>query len=821
MHRPALVALLLCAAPLAPLGAQVADSSPFRALALPTPNAARAASGAPGRGYWQNRADYVLEARLDTANEQLHGRGRIRYVNNSPDSLTFVWLQLDQDIFADRSINRRVPSPPLLFGGTPFDMMVKEPGGLTMDSLRTSRGLAGTQRFDTMLRLDLEHAMGPGDTLEITAVWRFRIPVNGVARMGRDGRLYEIAQWYPRLAVYDDVHGWNTMPYVGPGEFYLEYGDFDVRVTVPATFIVAASGELTNAESVLTADQRQRLARARSQGEPVAIITAEEAGDPAHTRPSAQGTATWSFTAHNVRDFAFAAAPNFRWEAARADAGPAGPRLVQVYYRPGAANWQYALRMAKHAIESFSSRWFPYAYPQASVIEGPIQGMEYPMIVFVPADTSRHGLSWVLMHELGHEWFPMTVGSDERRYPWMDEGFNSFIDLYTVAEYWENDPHADSVLNGPLTSYDQNAVPGLEQPLITMPTESRNLYWTAYQKPALMLRLLREEVLGREAFDRAFSEYIRRWQFRHPQPADFFRTMANVSGRSLDWFWRDWVYTTARLDQSVDSVVPADSTTRVVLGNRREMVMPAEVRLTFSDGANETRRIPVEMWNYGRHHAFTVPTAGRRLASVEVDPRHVYPDVDRSNNRWGTIVLVAPSPRVKPAGAGAGAAPAQAAPAPAPPVQAAPVPAPPVRAAPAPGARAQGAPRPSGLPHPVPPPAGAAQPPAVLPQPSSPEGGPGAPPVSEEAALSLMRNDLTILVQSERSFFEQNRTYTRDLAALGFVASPGVTVAVGYANSRGFRAIARHAATVRICGTYLGSGTPTSPGAPEGEAACR
>jgi hypothetical protein len=229
----------------------------------------------------------------------------------------------------------------------------------------------------------------------------------------------------------------------------------------------------------------------------------------------------------------------------------------------------------------------------------------------------------------------MMVGSDERRYPWMDEGFNSFIDLYTVADFWRGDAHADSVLNGPLTSYAANAVPGREQPMITVPMEVHNVYWTAYQKPALMLRLLREEVLGPEAFDAAFRSYAQRWQFRHPQPADFFRTMENVSGRALDWYWRQWVYTTSRLDQAVESVVPAGrDSARIILAYRREMVMPAEVKITFSDGTSDTRRLPVEMWNYGRRFTMTIPTGGKRVMAVEIDPRHAYPDMDRTNNRW-------------------------------------------------------------------------------------------------------------------------------------------------------------------------------------------
>ncbi len=627
------------------LSAQVADSSPFRRIPLPAPSPYRSAGGAPGRAYWQNRADYGIEATLDTARQELRARGTIRYVNRSPDTLAFLWLQLDQDIFARGSINQLTAPPPLVFAGTPFEMANRDfVGGITLDTLSTDRGVRGTHRWDTMLRVDLVRPLAPGDSARLDLAWRFPIPVNGAARMGRDGALYEIAQWYPRLAVYDDVNGWNTLPYIGAGEFYLEYGDFRVSITVPAGYIVAATGELTNPLAVLTARQRTRLAAARAGDTVVAILPADEAGDPGRTRPRAPaGVLTWRFAARNVRDFAFAAAPDFRWDAVRAEVGRGRATLVQTFYRPGAATWTEAARMAQHAIRSFSERWFPYPYPHATAVEGPIQGMEYPMIVFVPPDPSRTGLGWVLMHELGHQWFPMVVGNDERRYPWMDEGFNSFVDLYTVSEYFRSTApgYADSVLNGPLTSYAAAAVPGEERALIVAPVEVPNVYWNAYQKPALMLRLLREEVLGSDAFDAAFREFIRRWANRHPQPADFFRTMENVSGRDLDWFWRGWVFTTARLDQAVDSVTMVASGPgasgnryRIVLANRREMVMPAELALTWDDGSTETRRLPVEIWNLGHRFATTLEAGTRRLVAAELDPRRAYPDVDRANNRW-------------------------------------------------------------------------------------------------------------------------------------------------------------------------------------------
>jgi hypothetical protein len=641
-----------------PLRAQVADTSPFRAAPLPPPNEYRAAGGQPGHAYWQNRADYAIEASLDTAKNEIRGVGRLHYQNNSPDSLDVLWLQLDQNIFVRGSINQLTAPPPLIFGGTPFIMASQGfAGGLALTRLEADGHPLAHYIWDTMMRVDLPAALPPGGTITLDLGWQFPVPTYGAGRMGRDGSLYEIAQWYPRMAVYDDVHGWNTLPYIGAGEFYLEYGDFDVRLTVPSGFIVAATGTLENADDVLTPRERERLQRARSDSAPVQVVTADEAGRAGATRPQQAGTMTWHFRASNVRDVAWAAAPNFQWDAASWNG-----ILIQTFYRSTARFWAAeGIRMARHAIQFNSESWATYPYPQASTVEGPIDGMEYPMITFVPAERSREGLYWVLMHEFGHEWFPMMVGSDERRFPWMDEGFNTFIDLYNAQHYFLGTAYGDSVADMPLHAYASNAVPGDEQPLITAPVEVRNLYWTAYQKPALMLRLLREEVLGREAFDRAFRAYIRRWQFKHPQPADFFRTMENLSGRNLDWFWRGWIFTTARLDQAVDSVVgpgvrgpgsgargqmsgnrgvapgpqTPDSGIRVYLSNRSEMVMPAELKLTYEDGSSEVVRLPVEIWNLGSRFTYTANTGGKKVVAAELDPRHALPDLDRRNNTWG------------------------------------------------------------------------------------------------------------------------------------------------------------------------------------------
>ena len=648
----------------APLRAQVADSSPFRQLALPTPNEYRSASGAPGHAYWQNRADYALEAVLDTAQEEIRGTGRITYQNNSPDALPFLWLQLDQNIFTKHSINARTSPPPLVFAGTPFDMAGHGfVGGVTLTRLAANGKPLPHYLWDTMLRVDLPQPLPPGGQITLDVAWSFPIPVNGAARMGRDGSLYEIAQWYPRMAVYDDVHGWNTLPYIGAGEFYLEYGDYDVKLRVPAGFLVACTGTLENPDSMLTPAEIQRLARARADTQPVQIVTPGEAGDAAVTRPSGPaGMLTWHYRANDVRDVAWAAAPNFRWDAVSWNG-----ILIQTFYRPTAVLWAAeGIVMARHAIRRNSEQWAMYPYPVASTVEGPIDGMEYPMITFVPAEKTREGLYWVLMHEFGHEWFPMMVGSDERRYPWMDEGFNTFIDLYDAADYFRGTTYGDTVADVPLHAYASNAVAGREQPLITAPVEVRDLYWTAYEKPALMLRLLREDVLGPPAFDAAFRTYIQRWAFRHPQPADFFRTIENVSGRNLDWFWREWVYTTARLDQAIDSVTGPGRTdartrgrtanppagnqgfgrapeaagaeppgeTKIFLSNRLRMVMPAQLELVYGDGTADTLRLPVEIWNLGDRFTYAVTTGAKRVVRAVLDPRHLLPDMDRANNLW-------------------------------------------------------------------------------------------------------------------------------------------------------------------------------------------
>lgn len=656
MRSSSLVLMLLiavgaehAAAQAGPGSASVADTSPFRTLPLPTPNEYRTGSGRPGPRYWQQRADYRIAAMLDPARNEIRGRETIHYTNHSPDALPYLWLYLEQNICAPNSVTNLLNQPPLVFLGSSFDFSCQGfDGGITLDSVRVAGRVAPDERsrdaarvarvagpepdtaiYGTTMRIDLPTPLAPGASTDLDFVWHFRVPAQGAGRMGHDGPLYEIAQWYPRVAVYDDVRGWNHEPYIGAGEFYLEYGRFDVALTVPATYIVAATGRLLDPERVLTETERSRLTSARHAPEPVAIITKDEAGNPARTRPTAQGTLTWHFTADSVRDFAFAAGPNFRWDATSYDG-----ILIETLYRPTADKWGEAIRMAKSAIQYFSEQWYKYPYPHATTVEGPIEGMEYPMLTFVPNSPAREDQQWALSHEFGHEWFPMIVGSNERLYPWMDEGFNTFIDLGGAARYFAGTPYGDTIEVHPLHLYATHAVPGNEQPLIEKPVEVRDLFWGGYQKPALMMQLLRYEVLGQDRFDRAFREYIRTWAFKHPTPADFFRLMRDESGMELDWFWRDWIFTTSRLDQAVDSVrTSADGTTVIHLANRGTMVMPAELAITFADGTTSTIKLPIEMWNLGSRFDYRVPER-KVVRRVVVDPREALPDIDRANNSW-------------------------------------------------------------------------------------------------------------------------------------------------------------------------------------------
>ncbi|MEJ2481715.1 MAG: M1 family metallopeptidase [Gemmatimonadota bacterium] len=597
------------------------ENSPFRPLDLPAPNRLRTGSGTPGPDYWQQKVDYRMAASIDTAGPLLSGTGTIIYHNRSPETLAYLWLKLDADLCDPEGTAAKLNQPPLMFGDAVFDFSCSGGGGMELSRVETGDRALSTVDAGTLMRVELPELLPPGERVEIELAWSWPLPEYGYGRMGRDGTLYQVAQWYPRVAVFDDLSGWNVDPFLGAGEFYQEYGDFEVELTVPAGYVVTATGTLTNDREVLTAEQRERLERADGSEEAVEVITREEslAG---RDRPVG-GTKTWKFSAENVRDFAFALAPDFRWDASTWN----GIR-IQTFYRPEAVSWEEANRLSWVSIKNFSERLAMYPWPHATTVEGPNEGMEYPMLTFVPGYADREALYWVLTHEFGHEWYPML-------HPWMDEGFNTFIDIGSVEEYFAGDSYADWISKQPLEEWAAHAEEGREQPMALPPTQQHDLYWAAYFKPALMMHLLRTEVLEPEVFDRALAEYTAAWSFKHPAPADFFRAMEDAAGARLDWFWRGWVETTARLDHSIEAVWPGDSTNPawIHLRSRGEMIMPVELELRFADGTTETVRLPVEMWNLGPDFVYRLP-AGRELAGVRLDPRQVYPDDDRSNDAW-------------------------------------------------------------------------------------------------------------------------------------------------------------------------------------------
>jgi hypothetical protein len=468
--------------------------------------------------------------------------------------------------------------------------------------------------------------------------WSFPFGPNS-SRMGMEdidgATIYEVAQWYPRMAVYDDVRGWNTEQYLGQGEFYLEYGSFDVSLTVPADMIVAATGTLRNPDEVLTAAQRARLARARTSDETVVIRSRDEIGDPASRPPTEYPTLTWRFTADSVRDFAWAAARHFIWDAAGVNGGKT---LAMSYYPPSADSiWRDATQYAKTAIEYYSKQWAPFPYPVASNVNGIEGGMEYPMIVFCHNRTDPQALYSVTDHEFGHTWFPMVVGSNERRYGWMDEGFNSFMNHYSFPRKFPNTALPSA--RGVPETYIKNALSGDEQSIMTPADRMRsteNWRQALYNKPAVGLVLLRDHITSPERFDPVFREYFRRWAYKHPTPADFFRTMEDGLGEDLSWFWRSWFYTTERLDQAVDSVALSDSAgvvSRVYLRNAGQMPMPVELSLLMDDGSTQRLTLPVEIWGQGDRYTALIP-GPKKVNGVTIDPDGWYPDVDRTNNRW-------------------------------------------------------------------------------------------------------------------------------------------------------------------------------------------
>ncbi|MEW7849754.1 M1 family metallopeptidase [Massilia aurea] len=551
---------------------------------LPTPGVTRNAAGAPGHAYWQQRADYKLRVTLDETRRAINGAGTVTYHNNSPDTLSYLWVQLDQNMFRSDSDNRKITTLPSRSAwqargndGVKFDALRftleagKFAGGINISSVTGSDGRALAHTINkTMMRIDLPQALKPGAKVSFNVAWNFNIPEMNVLgrRMGferfKDGNdIYEIAQWFPRMAAYYDAAGWQNAQYLGDGEFTLEFGDYDVAITVPADHVVAATGELQNAGDVLTGVQRERLQQAKKAGKPVMIVSQAEA--QATEKGRATGNRTWRFNAKNVRDFAFASSRKFIWDAQGIKSGKQD--VMAMSYYPAEANplWEkYSTPAVIHTIEQYNKYSFDYPYPVAISVNGPVGGMEYPMLSFngrrpvkdaktgevTYSKAAKYGLISVIIHEVGHNYFPMIVNSDERQWTWMDEGMNSFLQ-FLAEEAWEENYPARRGEPRDIVDYMRSTN---QAPIMTNAESTLQRGANAYAKPATAFNILRETVLGRELFDFAFKEYAERWKFKRPTPADFFRTMEDASGTDLDWFWRGWFYTTDAVDISVDGI---------------------------------------------------------------------------------------------------------------------------------------------------------------------------------------------------------------------------------------------------------------------------
>ena len=612
----------------------------------------RAADGEPGPKYWQNRADYQLAATLNDETNEITGSEILTYTNNSPQKLGYLWMNLEQNLFKldsrGTAIVPLVGNPPVLTSrnwgrGQDFD------AGYKIKSIKML-GLKGAEtdvKFlvsDTRMQLFLPREVANGGgVVKLKIEYSFISPNYGSDRMGiqetKNGKIFQVAQWYPRMCVYDDVSGWNTIPYTGPGEFYLEYGDFDLKITAPAKDIVVGSGELMNPQEVYTPEQLKRWEQAKNSEKTVIIRSAAEVTDPA-SRPAGKKDLTWHFIIKNARDASWGASAAFIIDAAKLDL-PGGRKSIAISAYPvesdGNDAWGRSTEYIKKSLEFNSSKWFVFPYPAATAVAGITGGMEYPGIVFCGYKAKGRSLWSVNDHEFGHTWFPMIVGSNERLYGWMDEGFNTFINTLSTADFnngeYKNTRPGDMHRGAAVFTHI-----GLE-PIMSQPAnlKERNTGTLLYSKPSAGLVLLREQVLGPERFDFAFRTYIEKWAFKHPTPDDFFRTIENAAGENLQWFWRGWFQNNWRLDVAVRDVKYLNDDPQkgalITIDNLEKMAMPVILEIKTVSGKTDRVKLPVEIWERNSSWTFKYPST-EELQSVTYDPDKVLPDINPDNNVW-------------------------------------------------------------------------------------------------------------------------------------------------------------------------------------------
>jgi Peptidase family M1 domain len=622
-------------APVAPV-ARTLTYPTLEGFELAVNRGTRTRTGQPGPHYWQQWADYNLEAELNPVSKRMTGKGTVRYFNRSPDTLRTVYVQLLQNLYAPGA--RHDTNVPWSVEGITLNRVAAQgtdlqPGG--------GEG-PGYEVNGTVMRLRLPRPLVPGGSADFAFDWKLRVPPDGAPRGGQDGEVYFMNYWYPQMAVYDDINGWQIDQYLGNAEFYMGYGNYDVSLTVPAGWLVTSTGTLQNPNQVLTAKTRARLDSARAGHGIVHVVTDLDREPGKSTTAGTDGKLTWRFHADNVRDVSWATSSRYLWDATTAAVGDAkgdgtqDTTLIQSFWRPEqrANHWDESARYGQHSIEFFSKFLWPYPYPHMTTVDGPgsCGGMEYPMMTCIGGQWDTLGMYEVVTHEIGHMWFPMMVGSDEKRFAWMDEGLTqfdqsqsmddffkgfddearnrkNFLDFSSVADEVELMHHGDR-----FPSYGSYGV-------------------AAYYKPASVLVALRG-VLGRDLFHKAYVEYGRRWLYKHPSPWDFFDTFDNVSGRDLSWFWRTWFFETWRLDQAIDSVTTVGDSLDVTIGNRGKAPMPVPLVVTRTKGRTDTVTVPVDVWLGGAKKTDVKVAKEPAVKTIEIDPGHDFPDVDRDNQRW-------------------------------------------------------------------------------------------------------------------------------------------------------------------------------------------
>jgi hypothetical protein len=721
MKKVQIATFVLSFISLSVFGQENINKNKFRQLGqeLPTPNVYRTASGAPGHMYWQQQADYVMDIRLDDENQRVYGEEVITYSNNSPDALEYLWIQLDQNVRHPESQTHKIETGKIDDGMGLYEFARLDktfPGGFNIEYVNDENNKPYTIKTNyTMMRVDLEKPLLSGEKVILKIKWWYNI--NDRMKIGGrsgyeyfeedDNYLYTIAQFFPRMAVYNDVEGWQNKQFLGRGEFALPFGNYRVNLTVPADMVVGATGEIQNKEEVLTAEQLQRYEEAKIADKPVFIVTQEEAEETEKNR--VEGTKTWKFKADSVRDFGWAASRKFIWDAQGVKFGNRTVMAMSLYPKEGNPMWErYSTKAVVLTLETYSKFTFDYPYPVAYSVNAKSIGMEYPMICFNGgrtnadgsfSDATKYRTILVIIHEVGHNYFPMIINSDERQWTWMDEGLNTFLQYQTERAWTDESGKPFPSRRGPahlIVPY----MKGDKRYISPIMTNSESIWQfgnNAYGKPCTGLNILRETIMGPELFDYAFKTYANRWKFKHPSPADFFRTMEDASAVDLDWFWRGWFYTTDHCDQAITDVKeyrlvanppkPGTSTKKVKKMKKKQekqqtfdpvlqsivyaedpaeayekvksqltdltkqrlvadqyfyqvdlamigkLVMPVILKLEYEDKSFKEVRIPAEIWKL-EDAVSKILVTDKKVKKITLDPNLETADTDTSNNTW-------------------------------------------------------------------------------------------------------------------------------------------------------------------------------------------